>query len=160
MLQSTSHLFSTVNYKFHLKSSASFSRWWYLHTFCFGGSWEKSKQDWHFWLNFSITWTNTVCVPKWWWVLAPRPYWARKHELGGCGLSPMWGVLEKRVTTGLCHAPLIPLLSPGTALDETQRVNPGVSEWEDLSLGCTSLDLGAFFCHWSFCWQNRCNEDL
>ena len=62
---------------------------------------------------------------------------------GRCWLSPMWGVLEKRVTTSSCRAPLIPLLSPGTPPGETQTVKTGVSGWEGLSLGCTSLDLGA-----------------
>lgn len=118
-----------------------FSSWWYLHTFCFGVSWEKSKWDRHFWVTFSIIWANAVCAPKW----LPDSAELGNTSSGRCWLSPMWAFPEKRDATSSCCAPLTPLLSPGTRLDETQTVNSGVSGWEGLSLGSTSLDLGALF---------------
>lgn len=69
----------------------------------------------------------------------PDPAELRNTGSGRCWLSPMWGVLEKWVTTSSRHAPLILLLSPGPPLGETQ------SGWEGLSLGRVSLDLSALF---------------
>ena len=142
MLLSTPHLFSTFHDKFHFQSSAIFSGWWYLHAFCFGVSREKSKWDWHFWLNFSIIWANAVCAPKWWWVLSPRPCWAQKH-----GLWEMLAVTHVGCPGEMGHNQLLSCTADSSSLSWYpswwDSVKTGVSGWEGLSLGCTSLDLGA-----------------
>lgn len=58
-----------------------------------------------FWLTFPISWVNAVCALRW----LPDPAEAGKVSL----MSPMWGVLERRVATSpaVLHRFLFSLLA-------------------------------------------------
>lgn len=160
MLLSTPHLFSTSNDKFHFQSSAIFSRWWYLHTLCFGVSQEKSKWDWHFWLNFTIIWANAVCAPKWWWVLAPRPCWAQKY-----GLWEMLAVTHVGCPGEMGHNQLLLCTADSSSFSwsppwwDSDSKYWGVRVGRSFPWACITWPQCPF-CHWSFWWQDRRNEEL